>query len=149
MTFKIPISVLVVIYSKDFQFLLIERQGFPNYWQSVTGSIEYGESLINCAQREVFEETGITVVEDKPCNLKDLHTFRDFEIFQQWRHRYAPEVTHNREHWFSLMVDINIPVKISPKEHRQYLWCDGESAIKKCFSWTNKEAIQLILEQNL
>jgi len=60
MTFKVPESVLVVIYTPELQTLLLERTDHPGFWQSVTGSLaESGEPLpVTCA-REVEEETGL------------------------------------------------------------------------------------------
>jgi dATP pyrophosphohydrolase len=55
--YKIPVSVLVVIHTADLQVLLLERADHPGYWQSVTGSQDSGETLIQTASREVFEET--------------------------------------------------------------------------------------------
>ncbi|HCX33955.1 MAG TPA: dihydroneopterin triphosphate diphosphatase, partial [Rhodocyclaceae bacterium] len=38
MTFKQPVSVLVVLYTPRLDVLLIERAAHPGFWQSVTGS---------------------------------------------------------------------------------------------------------------
>ena len=54
---KIPISVLVVIYTAKKEVLLLERADHPGYWQSVTGSLDaVDEPLAAAAAREVFEE---------------------------------------------------------------------------------------------
>ena len=58
-TYKIPISVLVVIHTPDLQVLLIERADRPGFWQSVTGSQDEGETLRETAAREAEEETGL------------------------------------------------------------------------------------------
>ena len=57
--YKIPVSILVIIYTKDMEILLLHRKDKKNFWQSVTGSIEEGESPVNAAKRELLEETGI------------------------------------------------------------------------------------------
>ncbi|MCE7916616.1 MAG: dihydroneopterin triphosphate diphosphatase, partial [Nitrosomonas sp. PRO5] len=44
--YKLPVSVLVVIYTADLQVLLLERADHPGYWQSVTGSQDPGETLL-------------------------------------------------------------------------------------------------------
>ncbi|MFM7459643.1 MAG: NUDIX domain-containing protein, partial [Burkholderiales bacterium] len=59
--YKIPRSTLIVIYNEQMEVLLIERADRPGYWQSVTGSQDEGESLLETATREVMEETGIDV----------------------------------------------------------------------------------------
>ena len=48
---KIPVSVLVVVYTPDLQVLLLEHADHPGYWQSVTGSLGTGETLEKAARR--------------------------------------------------------------------------------------------------
>ena len=54
-----PFSVLVVIYKKNKDCLLIQRTDDANFWQSVTGGIDEGETPVVTAYRELLEETGI------------------------------------------------------------------------------------------
>jgi dATP pyrophosphohydrolase len=136
--YKQPVSVLVVIHTPDLQVLLLERASHPGYWQSVTGSQEPGESLIETAAREVGEETGIRAGTDV---LRDWQHTNDFEIFTEWRHRYAPGVTHNTEHVFSLEIPGVQPVAIAPDEHLNFCWLPWREAAEKCFSWSNRNAI--------
>ncbi|MCE5181191.1 MAG: dihydroneopterin triphosphate diphosphatase [Betaproteobacteria bacterium] len=139
MSYKIPVSVLVVIYTSDRQVLLLERADHPGYWQSVTGSSEPGESLRQTAVREVREETGLDA-EQYPLTDWDLQF--DFEIFAEWRHRYAPGVTHNAEHVFGLELPQPVPIKLEPREHLNFIWMPHQEAAKKVFSWTNAAAIE-------
>jgi dATP pyrophosphohydrolase len=141
---KPPVSVLVVIHTPDLQILLLERASHPGYWQSVTGSQESGESLIETALREVNEETGITASTDK---LRNWQLTNTFEIFAEWRYRYAPGVTHNTEHVFSLEVAAVQPVRIAPDEHLNYCWLPWREAAEKCFSWSNRDAILILVEK--
>ncbi|HNP51744.1 MAG TPA: dihydroneopterin triphosphate diphosphatase, partial [Nitrosomonas nitrosa] len=99
--YKKPVSVLVVIYTADLQVLLLERADHPGYWQSVTGSQDEGETLFDTATREVKEETGLDA---ENFELTDWHIQNQYEIFQEWRWRYPPGVTHNTEHVFGLKV---------------------------------------------
>ena len=139
---KIPISVLVVIYKANREVLLIERADRKDFWQSVTGSLDaLDEDLALAAAREVFEETGIAV-EQLPKNaLKSMHHQIDYEIYPEWRFRYAPGVTRNIEHWFALEVSESTQIKLSPREHVAYEWLPFIEAAKKCFSPSNGEAI--------
>ena len=139
---KIPISVLVVIYKSNGEVLLIERADRVNFWQSVTGSIDFlDEDLSVAAAREVLEETGINVQSLRVGSLQDMHHQIEYEIYSQWRHRYAPEVSRNAEHWFSLLVPDDIQVQLAPREHVAYQWLPFTEAAKKCFSPSNGEAI--------
>ena len=141
---KRPVSVLVVIHTPALQVLLIERAKNPGYWQSVTGSQEDGESLLETAAREVEEETGISVTGQR---IKDWQITNTFEIFAEWRHRYAEGVTHNTEHVFSLAVAAMPPIRLSPDEHLNYLWLPWREAAEKCFSWSNRDAILMLPEK--
>ena len=142
--FKRPVSVLVVIHTPALDVLLLERASHPGYWQSVTGSQEDGERLRETARREVEEETGITAPPDK---FKDWNITNTFEIFAEWRYRYAPGVTHNVEHVFSLEVPSAQAVHIAPDEHLAHCWLPWREAAEKCFSWTNRDAILMLPER--
>jgi dihydroneopterin triphosphate diphosphatase len=137
--YKIPVSVLVVIHTPDLQVLLLERADAPGLWQSVTGSQDAGETLRETANREVREETGLDA--DR-FTLSDWNLENQFEIFERWRHRYAPGVTHNTEHVFGLLLPEPRQVTLSPREHLQQIWLPWREAAEKCFSWSNAEAIR-------
>lgn len=138
---KIPESVLVVIHTADLQVLLIERAGHPGFWQSVTGSLDaVDEPLMTTASRELFEETGI-VADGERIVLRDWHLSNVYEIYPIWRHRYAPGVTHNTEHVFSVQVPRDIPVTLAPREHTAHVWLPYLAAADQCFSASNAEAI--------
>ena len=138
-TYKTPVSVLVVIYAADLQVLLLERADRPGFWQSVTGSQDAGETLWQTAVREVGEETEIDAARFE---LADWGEHREYEIYQRWRGRYAPGVTHNTEHWFSLCLPAASPVTLSAREHLQYAWLPWRDAADKVFSWSNADAIR-------
>jgi len=65
MSYKKPVSVLVVIHTPSLDVLLLERARHPGFWQSVTGSQEDDEALLETARREVREETGIDAASDE------------------------------------------------------------------------------------
>lgn len=142
---KIPVSTLVVIHTAALDVLLLERAGHPGFWQSVTGSQDPGESLRQTAIREVREETGIEAAE---YILEDWNLHHVFEIYPVWRHRYAPGITHNTEHAFSLELPERVPVRISPDEHTAFQWLAWGEAAEKVFSWTNRQAILMLPERH-
>jgi dihydroneopterin triphosphate diphosphatase len=138
---KVPVSVLVVIYTADGQALLMERADAPGFWQSVTGSQDPGETLEQTAIREVREETGLDTAQFEltPWNIETR-----YEIYERWRHRYAPGVTHNTEHVFGLKLPAPLPVVLAPREHLRYVWLPWAQAAERCFSASNAEAIRLL-----
>jgi len=137
-SYKNPRSALVVIHTADGEVLLIERADHPGYWQSVTGSQDAGETLVQTAIREVFEETGIDATKYA---LTDWGKQNTYEIYPIWRHRYAPGITHNTESVFGLLLPGRIAVTLSAREHLQHVWLSLDKAAALCFSHTNREAI--------
>jgi dATP pyrophosphohydrolase len=138
---KIPESVLVVIHTAQLDVLLIERADRPGFWQSVTGSLDaLDEPLLETARRELFEETGI-VADGVEIRLHDWGLSNVYEIYPTWRHRYAPGVTHNTEHVFSVCVPRDITITLSPREHVRYAWLPLLEAADRCFSSSNAEAV--------
>jgi len=142
--YKIPESVLVVIFSADLQVLLLERADKLGFWQSVTGSKDsIDEPLRETAIREVFEETGLQIGSPAipQSSLIDWNLSNIYEIYPVWRHRYAPGVTRNTEHVFGLQVPIDMMITLAEREHLQYQLLPGRSAADQCFSPSNAEAI--------
>ena len=138
---KIPQSVLVVIHTPALEVLLIERADAPGFWQSVTGSKDtLDEPYELAAVREVAEETGLNARAIGHA-LTDWALENVYEIYPQWRHRYASGVTHNTEHLFGLCIPEPVPVLLSPREHRDQMWLPWMQAIERCFSPSNAEAI--------
>jgi dATP pyrophosphohydrolase len=146
MTYKQPVSVLVLVYTPDRTVLLLERADFPDHWQSVTGSREPGEALPATAARELLEETGIAA---EACGtLVDWNMSNVYEIFPKWRHRYPPGTTHNTEHVFALEVPAPMPVTLNPREHLRAAWLPWREAAAKCFSWSNRAAIEALEQRS-
>jgi len=145
--FKIPQSVLVVIFTPALDVLLIRRADSADYWQSVTGAKDReDEPFHDTAVREVFEETGIdcaagTLLAD--C-LHDWRLENHYGIYPQWLHRYAPGVTHNVERVFGLQVPPGTPVRLSPREHTAFQWLPWREAADACYSPSNAEAVLMV-----
>ena len=144
--YKIPRSVLVVIHTANLHVLMMERAGWKDFWQSVTGSVaSESEPLRETAIREVREETGLDALRYE---LRDWGIENRFEIFKRHRSRYAPGVTHNTEHVFSLAVPGPVAVTLDPSEHLSYRWLPWREAAAMTISWTNRDAI-LALPQRI
>lgn len=140
MAWKQPVSVLVVIYARDTRrVLMLQRRDDPDFWQSVTGSVEAGETPAQTAAREVLEEVAIDINAEQLTFL-DCQRQIEFEIFPHFRHRYAPGVTHNREHWFTLSLPTESEVAMS--EHLAFQWLEASAAAQLTKSWSNRQAIE-------
>ncbi len=139
---KLPVSVLVVVHAAGREVLLLERAARPGFWQSVTGSLDRpDEPCAAAAAREVREETGI----DPALGLLERwEVAYTFEIYAQWRQRFAPGVTHNTEHLFSLALPERPAVRLASQEHTAFAWLPWREAAGKCFSWSNRDAILMV-----
>jgi dihydroneopterin triphosphate diphosphatase len=130
--------VLVVVHTPALEVLLLERAANPGFWQSVTGSREPDDpDLEATARRELLEETGLSAG-----TLTDWHRMNRYEIWPQWRARYAPEVTHNTEHVFGFQVPQVTVATLDPAEHTAQVWLPWQQAMDKVFSPTNRDAIE-------
>jgi dATP pyrophosphohydrolase len=139
---KLPLSVLIVVHTAGREVLLLERAARPGFWQSVTGSLDSpDEPFETAAARELHEETGIDAARGR---LKRWNVAYTFEIYAQWRHRFAPGVTHNTEHLFSFELVRRAPVVLERQEHTAFAWLPWREAAEKCFSWSNRDAIRMI-----
>lgn len=135
--YKRPESVLVVIYTAAGEVLLLERRQPAGYWQSVTGSLEWGEIASAAAVREVREEAGLECSD----RLVDCGYSNRFDIIPAWRARYAPVVHTNTEYVFRAQYADRPVVRINPAEHGNYQWLPPEEALRRAASRTNREAI--------
>jgi dATP pyrophosphohydrolase len=138
--YKRPQSVLVVIFTRGGEFLMLRRTSPRAFWQSVTGSLAPGESPRNAALREVREETGL----DAGSALIDLKRSVLFPIVRAWRERYAPNVRFNREYWFALVLETRRLIRLNRQEHLEYRWLPAPRAAALASSWTNRDLIRAL-----
>lgn len=122
----------------------MRRTDHPEFWQSVTGSLEWDENNpIDAAARELAEETGLTDVS----RLSETGIHNQYEIFPEWRYRYAPGTTHNTEHVFFLALDIEAPITLNGGEHSEYCWLNIDAALARVSSSTNRDAIEMLRQE--
>ena len=134
--YKRPESVLIVVYTQASNVLMMRRVFPADFWQSVTGSLEWDESPWDAACRELFEETGLS-----PRTLQDCGISQVFDIYDIWRDRYPPGVRQNTEHVFRLQLVQEEPIQLDPREHTEFIWMPKSEAADLATSHTNRQAI--------
>ena len=100
---KFKISCLLFMKDESDRLLMIRRKKMPNHglWSPPGGKLEMntGESPVECAQREAFEETRI--------ELKD----NDLKLFG-----YVSEKNYQgNNHWLMFMFEVTPVLKYTPK----------------------------------
>ena len=138
-----PESVLVVVHTRDFEVLLLRRRRPAGYWQSVTGGLRWGESVVDAAVREVREETGL----DAGYGLTDTGVINRYPPLPEFGHRFGPGVAENTEYVWTLELGTSCPVRIDPDEHDEYGWLSAKAAANKARSRTNRDAILALIPE--
>ena len=54
---------------------------------------------------------------------------------------------HNTEHVFGLAVPAPVDVRLNPREHLRHAWLPWKEAARRCFSWSNRDAILALPER--
>ncbi len=137
--------MLVVVYTDDAQVLMLRRRSPFEFWQSVTGSVEPGERLIEAARRELMEETGLC----DEGELTDAGISRRFTIDPRWRDRFPAGVTENTEHEWRYRLPEVRDIRINADEHSAYEWMQLDAAVDVVWSWTNREALDALRKELL
>jgi len=116
---RTPNQVEVIIYKKEdnrIYFLILKRSAQKGgFWQPITGGVEEDETYQEAVLREIYEEIGVVDIVD----LIDInYTFE----FLENNINYLERV-------FGAKISPESHINIS-KEHTEYKWVDGQTAIK-------------------
>jgi dATP pyrophosphohydrolase len=122
------------------EVLLLERAARPGFWQSVTGSLERPTSRSPARRRELREETGIEARAGRPAALAARLYLRDLRAV-------APPLRAGNHAQYGACLQrgaaATVPVALAPQEHVASLWLPGGRPPRKCFSWSNRDAIRI------
>jgi len=129
-------TVGALISNPEGQILLVRTHKWGHTYGIPGGKIEKGETAVAALRREIREETGLV-----RGTLTDWRRVNRYEIWPQWRARYAPGVTHNTEHVFGFTVPEPKVATLDPAEHVSHMWMPWQDAMTKVFSPTNRDAI--------
>ena len=101
------------------QFILLYRQAHKangNKWGLPAGKVNPGETIHQAIVREIFEETGIQVLES---NIQHY----DSMFVRNKGHDFV-------YHAFSIKLSTRPEVIINPKEHTEFIWVTPRDALQ-------------------
>jgi dihydroneopterin triphosphate diphosphatase len=135
---RAPFQVLILPFRKiddSFQFALFCRAD-DKCWQAVAGGGEAGETPLEAARREAFEEAGISpgaefIALDSVCSIPVIH-FRESEA-------WGKDVFVIPEHSFG--VNCTKQKIILSNEHIRMLWLPYSEALEKFTYDSNRTAL--------
>lgn len=133
------VSVYPIRYKdNNLEFLMIKRNTLSYNWQCVTGSLEKGENVLECAKRELFEETGYT-----PDLITQISFPQEFytEIEEQGD-VWTEELTEDYN--FIARIDQPKDPVLNPAEHTDWKWCSFETAYEMIKWAIEKKALRYI-----
>ena len=103
-----------ILLAKRIEFYKGELCSLPGYWAVFSGTIEDGESAEDAVERELFEESQLTI--EKPLEL--IGEIGDFTLFgTSFDDLVYPELNfeHTEYGWFDVNLLHSFPYKIDEK----------------------------------
>jgi 8-oxo-dGTP pyrophosphatase MutT (NUDIX family) len=138
---KAMVNVYPIRYkNNNLEFLMIKRATLSYNWQCVSGSVGHtmgaldhpkGESPLECAKRELFEETGYNPTLFLPLYIPhELFTENEEDEGDKTPPHLQEELKEIKYHNFIARIDQPQKPVLNPAEHIDWKWCSFETAYK-------------------
>ncbi len=136
-------AVFVAIYKKQegkIFYLVLKRKKHWKGWEFTKGGVDSGESYLQTAKRECYEESGL-----KPIKLMKFR--------QRGKYRYSktlndrPGYIGQTYKLFAAQVNDNLgkkQIKIDKKEHSTYRWLEFNQAFKILRWGSQKKCLKIV-----
>ena len=135
---RLPYQILAIPYRKkgdELSFCVLHRNDCDQ-WQFVAGGGEEGETILQSAKREIFEEAGITT--DNIIELKSM-CYIPTSVFPDDYLNFWPEDTYIVPE-YAFAFECNQEIALS-HEHGEYRWLSYKEAYKLLYWDSNRTAL--------
>lgn len=122
--------------------MMLRRPDQGQWWSSVTGMLEPGETLEGAAHREILEETGLSGT------LESLEFTHAFWVDPKLIGLPEGEPRFNTETCFHLEVPATAEVRLALEEHTEHRWCSILEA-RELMRWEGSQEALKRLEARL
>jgi 8-oxo-dGTP diphosphatase len=133
------VAIIAMRFENDVgEILLVKRNRdpFKGFWCLPGGHVEKNEKVVDAIVRELKEETGLVAKGDL-----EFVTVAD-EIYPDLRNR-TEEGIHNVVVAFVATVSGEIKLNV---EMQEYIWIDGDEAVKMALAFGQEKLIRAYLE---
>lgn len=113
----------------DLEFLMIKRATLSYNWQCVTGALKKGESPLECARREIFEETEYNPGLITPISFPQEYYAEKEGQGDEWPpQELQKRIKDLKVYHFIARIDQRKDPILNPAEHTDWKWCSFETA---------------------
>lgn len=134
---RAPYQVIVFPYvktGKGFLYAVFKRKDLQ-FWQAISGGGENGETPVQTAKREAFEEANI----GKSSRFITLDSMTTIPIVDVGNHKWKSDTLVLPEYSFG--VEVSSRELTIGKEHSRYVWLPYQRARKRLKYDSNKSAL--------
>ena len=131
----------IIYHHKDGEWYFLLVHMHQGHWGFPKGHLEYGETHLAGALREVHEEVGLSLTE----HIESNYTITDNYTYP---HKHASDTLVLKSSlYFPVRLDYRPDITIQITELRDYAWCTSTEALERITHTQTKVMFQRFLDE--